>query len=254
MSDTFWNARFSGPTMIERGKPQDVSVYIERNGSNANIQSATLSVYDQNGNTIKDAVTCTVPTSAGTPTGQVTATIAASDTTDKDLARNWLIQFDVVILGANEKTYRFYNDAVLCRAQLYSPIGQTDLIARHSDVVNLVATSKANLQDYIDTAWADITGQMYSDAVPFWRFRTPSALRGPMFARCFELIFRDYSTLFDAGDRYSVLSDRYAEQYDREMDKLRSKIDKDEDNILDGDSVPATASIHLSSGPRRRWL
>ena len=250
MSDTLWNARFSGPTMVERGKDQDVSVYIERDGAAANVRSATLSVYDQDGSTVKDAVTCTV-TSA---TGHVTATIAAANTTDRELSRNWLIQFDVVILGANEKTYRFYNDAVLCRAQLYSPIGQTDLIARHSDVVNLVATSKANLQDYIDTAWADITGQMYSDAVSFWRFRTPSALRGPMFARCFELIFRDYSTLFDAGDRYSVLSDRYAEQYDREMDRLRSKIDKDEDNILDGDSVPATASIHLSSGPRRRWL
>ena len=231
--------------MIERGKAQDVFLSIERSGSAASISSATYSLYDQDGATVKDAVSCTVDG------GSVTATIGASDTTGKAYARNWLIQFDVTISG---KVYRFYNDAVLCQARLYSPVGQSDLIARHSDVVNLVATSKANLQDYIDTAFSDITGQMYSDAVPFWRFRTPSALRAPMFARCFELIFRDYSTLFDAGDRYSALSDRYAEQYDREMERLRSKIDKDEDNILDGDSVPATATIHLSSGPRRRWL
>ena len=252
MPDTRYSARFSGPSMIERGKDQEVSLLLELNGSAVgNVHSATYSLYNQDGSTIKDAVACSLG-SAGS--GEVIASISASDTTDRELARNWLIQFDVTMVAAGGKTYRFYNDAVLCRAQLYSPIGQTDLIARHSDVVNLVATSKANLQDYIDTAWADITGQMYSDAVPFWRFRTPSALRGPMFARCFELIFRDYSTLFDAGDRYSVLSDRYAEQYDREMDRLPSKIDKDEDNILDGDSVPATASIHLSSGPRRRWL
>tara|TARA_Y100001963_G_scaffold40234_1_gene56404 strand:+ start:4669 stop:5364 length:696 start_codon:yes stop_codon:yes gene_type:complete len=231
--------------MIERGKAQDVFLSIERSGSAASISSATYSLYDQDGATVKDAVSCTVDG------GSVTATIGASDTSGKAYARNWLIQFDVTISG---KVYRFYNDAVLCQARLYSPVGQSDLIARHSDVVNLVATSKANLQDYIDTAFSDITGQMYSDAVPFWRFRTPSALRGPMFARCFELIFRDYSTLFDAGDRYSALSDRYAEQYDREMERLRSKIDKDEDNILDGNSVPATATIHLSSGPRRRWL
>ena len=236
--------------MIERGKDQTLSVQVERSGAVASISSATLTVFDQDGSVIKDAVTCSL-----LPAGTASATIAAADTTGKDLARNWLLQFDVTIGTASPlKVYRFYNDAVLCRARLYPPVGQTDLIARHSDVVNLVATSKANLQDYIDTAWADITGQMYSDAVPFWRFRTPSALRGPMFVRCFELIFRDYSTLFDAGDRYSALSDRYADQYDREMDRLRSKIDKDEDNILDGDSVPATASIHLSSGPRRRWL
>ena len=245
MSDTLWNARFFGPTMIERGKAQDVFLSIERSGYPASVSSATYSLYNQDGATIKDAVACTVDG------GSVTATIGASDTAGKAYARNWLIQFDVTIGG---KVYRFYNDAVLCQARLYSPVGQSDLIARHSDVVNLVATSKANLQDYIDIAFADITGRMYSDAVPFWRFRTPSALRGPMFASCFELIFRDYSTLFDAGDRYSALADRYAEQYDREMDQLRSKIDKDEDNILDGDSVPATASIHLSSGPRRRWL
>ena len=245
MTATTWTARFNGPTMIEKNKDQDVAVTIERAGAAASVSSATFSVYDQDGAAIKTDVSCTV--SGGTATGA----IAAADTADAVLSRNWLLQFDVTIGG---KVYRFYNDAVLCKARLYSPIGQTDLIARHSDVVSLVATSKANLQDYIDTAWSDITGQMYSDAVPFWRFRTPSALRGPMFARCFELIFRDYSTLFDAGDRYSVLSDKYAEQYDREMERLRSKMDKDEDNILDGDSVPATASIHLSSGPRRRWL
>ena len=245
MSTTLWNARFDGPTMIEKNKDQDVAVTVERSGSAASISSATVSVYTQDGAVIKEGVSCTI--SGGTATGA----IVAADTANQMLSRNWLLQFDVTISG---KVYRFYNDAVLCKARLYSPVGQSDLIARHSDVVNLVATSKANLQDYIDTAWADITGQMYSDAVPFWRFRTPSALRGAMFARCFELIFRDYSTLFDAGDRYSVLSDRYAEQYDSEMNKLRSKIDKDEDNILDGDSVPATASIHLSSGPRRRWL
>ena len=245
MSDTLWSARFTGPAMIERNKSQEVAVTIERSGSAASVSSATFTVYDPQGAKIKDAVACTI--SGGAATG----TIAAGDTDGKSLERNWLVQFDVTIGG---KVYQFYNDAVLCAARLYSPIGQTDLIQRHSDVVSLVSAAKANLQDYIDTAWTDITGRMYSDAVPFWRFRTPSALRSVMFARCFELIFRDYSTLFDAGDRYSELSDRYAETYSKEYDGLRSKIDIGEDNTIDGGSVPVTASIHLSSGPRRRWL
>lgn len=245
MPDTLWSARFTGPAMIERNKSQEVSVTVERSGAAASVTSATFTLYDPQGTKIKDAVACT--TSGGTATG----TIAAGDTDGLALARNWLLQFDVTIGG---KVYTFYNDAVLCAARLYSPVGQTDLISRHSDVVNLVSTAKANLQDYIDTAWSDITGRMYSDAVPFWRFRTPSALRAVMFARCFELIFRDYSTLFDAGDRYTELSDRYAETYEREFDNLRSKIDTGEDNTIDGGSVPASATIHLSSGPRRRWL
>ncbi len=245
MPDILWNARFFGPTMIERNKAQEAYVSIERSGSAASISAATFTLYDPQGTKIKDAVSCTVDG------GSISGAIAAGDTDGKTLERNWLLQFDVTIGG---KIYTFYNDAVLCAARLYCPVGQTDLIARHSDVVSLVSTAKANLQDYIDTAWTDITGQMYSDAVPFWRFRTPSALRPVVFARCFELIFRDYSTLFDAGDRYSELSERYAETYSKEYAGLRSKIDIGEDNTIDGGSVPATASIHLSSGPRRRWL
>ena len=245
MSNTLWSARFTGPSMIERGKAQDLAVTIEEAGAAASVASATFTLYDPEGTKVKDAVAATV---AG---GTVTGSIAGADTTDKDLGRNWLVEFDVTIAG---KVYTFYNDAVLCLSRLYPPIGQTDLIARHSDVVSLVATSKANLQDYITTAWADVTSRMYSDAVPFWKFRTPSALRGPLFARCFALIFRDYSTLFDSGDRYAELADRYDESYEREFDQMRSKIDLNEDNTIDGDGVPATASIHLSSGPRRRWL
>ena len=209
MSDTLWSARFTGPAMIERNKSQEVAVTIERSGSAASVSSATFTVYDPQGAKIKDAVACTI--SGGAATG----TIAAGDTDGKSLERNWLVQFDVTIGG---KVYQFYNDAVLCAARLYSPIGQTDLIQRHSDVVSLVSAAKANLQDYIDTAWTD------------------------------------NSTLFDAGDRYSELSDRYAETYSKEYDGLRSKIDIGEDNTIDGGSVPVTASIHLSSGPRRRWL
>ncbi len=244
MAETLWSARFTGPAMIERNKDQSVSVSIEKDGSAASVASATFTLYDPDGFKVKDAVAATV---AG---GTVVGVIGAADTASKDLGRNWLIQYDVTI---SAKVYTFYNDGVLCAARLYPPIGQTDLIARHSDVVNLVSTAKSDLQDYVDTAWSDITNQMYSDAVPFWKFRTPSALRGVMFAKCFELIFRDYSTLFDSGDRYSELAERYAETYHAEFDQMRSRIDTGEDNTIDGDSVPATATIYLSSGPRR-WL
>jgi len=244
MSETLWSARFSGPSMIEQGKDQTVSVSIEKDGAAASVTSATFSLYTPEGIAVVNAEAATV---AG---GTITGSIATADTNGSSLGKNWLVQFDVII---SAKTYRFYNDAVLCAARLYPPIGQTDLIARHSDVVSLVSTAKADLQDYIDTAWSDITNRMYSQSVPFWKFRSPSALRGPLFARCFELIFRDYSTLFDASDRYADLADRYAEMYSTEFDQMRNRIDADENNTIDTDSVPSTATIFLSSGPRSRW-
>lgn len=244
MSDSLYSVRFSGPSMIEQGKDQDVIVNLEKDGDAVHPSSATFTVYRPEGTKIVDDISATVMG------GKITGSIAAAETTGENLGRNWLVQFDAVISGS---TYRFYNDAVLCLARLYPPIGQTDLIARHSDVVALVSTAKADLQDYIDTAWSDITNRLYSDSVPFWKFRTPSALRGVMFARCFELIFRDYSTLFDAGDRYADLADRYAETYSTEFDQMRNRIDANEDNTIDTDAVPSTATILLSSGPRSRW-
>ena len=244
MPNSNWSARFSGPAMIERNKAQTVEVSLEKDGAAATITSATFTLYDSTGAKVKDAVSATV--AAGTVSGA----IDAADTDGKDLGRNWLVQFDVTIAT---KVYTFYNDAVLCPARLYSPIGQTDLIARHSDVANLVSTAKNDLQDYIEHAWSDVTNRMYSEAVPFWKFRTPSALRQTLFARCFEMIFRDYSTLFDASDRYADLSDRYGDEYEKAFEKMRNSLDLNEDNTIDTANAPSTATIYLSSGPRRSW-
>ena len=244
MPNSNWSARFSGPAMIERNKAQTVEVAIEKDGAAPTITAATFTLYDSTGTKVKDAIAATI---AG---GTVSGAIAAVDTDGLELGRNWLVQFDFTIAT---KVFTVYNDAVLCHARLYPPIGQTDLIARHSDVVNLVSTAKNDLQDYIDHAWSDVTNRMYSEAVPFWKFRTPSSLRQTLFARCFEMIFRDYSTLFDASDRYSDLSDRYGEEYEKAFEKMRNSIDLNEDNTIDASSVPASATIYLSSGPRSTW-
>ena len=244
MTDTLWSARFTGPTMIEKDKVQTVDVAIEKDGAAAVISSATFTVYEPNGSKLIDAATATVDG------GTVTGSIAAADTTDKALSKNWLIRFDVTIGGV---VFSFYNDAVLCLARLYVPIGQTDLIARHSDVANLRSSSTTSLQEYIAQAWTEITNRLYSDGFPFWKMRTPSAFRQVMFSRCFSLIFRDYSTLLDPGDRYAELADRYDEKYSIEYDQIRSKVDVSEDNKLEAHSRPAAPVIMLSGGPRRWW-
>ena len=242
MSETLWSARWAGPTMIERGKDQTVSVKIEKDGSAAAIASATFTLYQADGTVVVDATTATIAS------GKITGTLAAADTPGKALGKSWLIKFDATIAGS---VFSFYNDGVCCLARLYPPIGQSDLIQRHSDAAALVSATKGNLQDYITSAWAELTGRLYADAVPYWQIRTPSALREYMFARCFALIFRDYSTLLDPGDRYAELADRYDAQASAAYDQIRTRIDVGEDNILEGQAKPASPVIMLSSGPRR---
>ncbi len=245
MSDTIYSARWAGPAFIERGKDQAVSVAIERSGAAVTLTSGTLTVYKP-GSTepIVDAVAGTV--AAGVFTS---ATIAAVTTSAEELGKNWLIKVDLVISGA---TYTFYNDAVLCLARLYPTIGQTDLVARHSEAANLLGASITSLQQYIDQAWADITDRLYLEGVPFWRWRTPSALRQVLFDRSFELLFFDYATLLGSNDRYFAFAERYAQAYERNMEQLRSTIDNDEDNTV-SDELQTGSSVIMLSGTRRRW-
>jgi len=250
VSDTLYSARFRGPSLIEQNKSQTVSLSIEASGSAASVTSATFYLYDTGGNAIVDAQAASV---AG---GTVSGTVSAGDTSSMGLGPAYLVRFDVLIGG---KTYRFNNDACLCVARLYPPIGQTDLVNRHSDVTNLLASGVTSCQQYIDDAWSDITNRMYSEQSYFWRLRTPSAFRNVMFARSLALIFRDYATLLNAGDRYMQLSDYYEQQYERAYSKLRSRIDSDEDNQLSGrqQSVPSVTYLTPLSfrrgNPRRNY-
>ena len=245
MSDTLYSARFRGPTLIEHNKSQTISLDIEKDGSATSITSGKFYLYDAGGNAIVDAQTATVAS------GTISGTVAAADTSGKTLGPSWLVRFDAVIGG---KTYRFNNDACLCVARLYPPIGQTDLVNRHSDVANLLASGVTSCQQYIDDAWSDITNRMYSEQSYFWRLRTPSAFRNVMFARSLTLIFRDYATLLNAGDRYMQLSDYYEQQYERAYSKLRSRIDSDEDNQLSDrqQSIPAVTYLTPLSYRRNR--
>lgn len=245
MSDTIYQARIKGPFLLEQNKDNILTLAIEKDGAAVTLTSGTLTVYRPSGEALVDAVAGSV--GGGTFTS---ATIAAATTASESLGDRWLVRFDIVISGSTET---FYTDAALVVARLRPPIGQTDLVARHSEVANLLKTGITSLQGMIEQAWCDVLNRMYSDGVAFWRWRTASALRGVLFARCFELIFRDYSTLLDPDDRYSELADYYAGQYEHEYEGMRSRIDVSEDNTISADSKPASAVIMLSSGPRRRW-
>ena len=243
MSSTLYTARWTGPTLIEQGKSQQISVSVERSGSAATITSGTLTLYRPNGTAVVDGVAGTI---SGGPF--TSAAIAGATTSAESLGPRWLIKVDLLIGGA---TYSFYNDAVLCLAELYPPIGQTDLIQRHSEAANLLGASVTSLQQYIDQAWSDVTNRLYLDGVPFWKWRTPSALRPCLFDRALELLFVDYSTLLNTNDRYALFAERYAELYERDYERLKSTIDVNEENQLQSEVATGSAVIMLQSGVRR---
>ena len=238
MSDAVYSARWKGPTLIEKGKAQTVSLTIEKANAAPSISAATCTIYKPTGETLKDAATATISS------GTVSLALVANDTSAESLGAGWLIKFDCTI-GSN--VYTFYNDGCLSLGRLYPPVGHSDLVGRHSDIANLLASGVSSLQPYIEDAWADITNRAYSESVPFWRLRTSSAFRAPMFSKCFALIFRDYATLMSAQDRYMQLADYYEHLYEKDYQSLRSRLDNDEDNTVSTRQQPVSSVIMLSS-------
>lgn len=243
MSDTLYSARWTGPTFIERGKDQTISVTLELAGAAPTITAGTLTLYKPGGTVLVDAVAGTI--SSGTFTS---ATIAAATTAAESLGPRWLVKVDLTIGGA---VFSFYNDAVVCLARFYPPVAQTDLVDRHTDAASLLGTGVTSLQKYISSSWTLITTRLYADSVPFWKWRTPSAVREVLIAKSFELLFWDYSTLLAGNDRYAAFAQHYADAYEVEYLKLKSMIDSAESNDLDEEVAAAAAVIQLSSGARR---
>jgi hypothetical protein len=240
---TIYSARWEGPSILEKNAANVITLDVEHSGSAASLTSGVLYLYDQGGTAIVDGVAGTV--GSGTFTS---ATIAASVTQDKTLGKGYSIRVDLVI---GTETIKCYNDAVLAVARPQNPVGQTDLVNRHSEAANLLAGS-SNLQGYLDAAYRDVLNSLYLSGVPYWTWRTPSALRPVIIARSFSILFLDYATLLQGDDRYYALSRHYNEIYEREMNGLKSMIDVDETNTLEPAATTGSAVILLSGASRRR--
>ena len=241
---TRYSARFEGVTLIERDAANVISVSIEREAVAPTITAATFSLIDPNGTAVIDAQTATI---AG---GVVSYTIGDTVLANEEYGQRWLVKFAVTIGGA---VYTYYNDAAVCLARLSPPITHDDITARHGDIENLLPTGTTSTQAYIDAAWIEITGDLYSDAVPFWTLRTVSALRQPLILLALTLIFRDFSTLVDASDKYEILSDKYEKQAAVALSKLRGFFDRSEVDTLDGERKPTAGLIQLSASRRRQY-
>mgnify|MGYP003629759463 CR=1 FL=1 len=241
---TRYSARFEGVTLIERDAANVISVSIERANAAPTIASATFSLIDPNGIAVIDAQVATIAA------GVVSYTIGSTVLAAEEYGQRWLVKFAVTIGSA---VYTYYNDAAVCLARLSPPVTHADITARHGDITNLLPTGTTSTQGYIDAAWIEITGELYSDAVPFWTLRTVSALRQPLIMRSLTLIFRDFTTLVDSSDKYEILSDKYEKQAQVAMSKLRGFFDRGEADTVDGERKPTAGLIQLSASRRRQY-
>ena len=224
------SARFLSPTLVVKGGDTPVLLDIERDGAAVALTgSATLTIYDSSGVVVGAAYAATL---SGTT---LTATVLGADTSGEDYSGRWLARWDFEVTG--DRTYGPTNAAALCLSDLQCPVGPTDLVDRHSQMVALLG-SLAVVQKKVTQAWGELLSALYADEMPFWTLRTGGALRPWMLARSAQLCFDDMGTAHANG----VVYDRQARRMEALLPGLYSEIkvrlDTDQENTLESRSAP----------------
>ena len=241
---TPYSARWTGPTLIPRGQDTTVTVDVEHGGSAPTVSAVTFSLWDSAGNVIVDAA------SASESSGTLSYTVTAASTTGETLGQGFLLKFSATIGGDQ---HDFYNDAALTLARLYPPIGTTDLTNRYSRLAALQTTGASDLQKFITDAWTELTTKFYSEGLPFWRMRTPSALRKWLTVQAVVYALDDLALVLGDGGPYREEARRLEDTLPRLYNQIRSLMDTDEDNSVQHQQQPAASVLVLSSGRVSRY-
>lgn len=233
--------RWPGPTLIARGRDWRVGAFIENSGAAPTFDAApTLTVRDRSGNVVVDAATMAQSGSV------MFATVAAAATASQTLGQGWTVEVSVIAGGI---TIPFFNDAVLCVAALYSPVGPTDLVSRYSRLDDLqVNGDQAALQSFVNEAWGELTQKLYEDSVPFWKLRSPAALRPWMMARSLSYALDDLALVLDGDSHYASEARRHEGMLDKRYKAIAAKMDESEDNTLSDQQQGVEAPLILTSG------
>jgi len=226
-----------------------VSVAVETADASPTISAATFTLYDSGGTVKVDADTATV--SGGT----ISYTVAADVLTANDYGQGWLVKFEATIDGDD---LPFYNDAAVCLAPLYPPVGTSDLLSRYAKLADLNdegndGTGGADLQGYITDAWGELTQRMYSDGFPFWTIRSPAALRPWLLAQSLVYALDDLALLLAADSHYSAEARRLEATLGTLYDGIRARLDPTEENTATATHEGASPVLMLTSGRRIRY-
>ena len=245
MSDaTPYSARWTGPALIPRGQDTTVSVAVEHSATPPTVTAVTFSLWDSSGTALLDAVT------ASESGGTLSHTVLSAITTGQTLGQGYLLKFTATIGG---DAHAFYNDAALCLSRLYPPVGTTDLTNRYSRLAALQTTGASDLQKFVSDAWTDLTSRLYSEGLPFWRMRTPSALRPWLTAQALVFALDDLALTLGDGGPYREEARRIEQTLPRLYGQIRSRMDTAEDNSVGTDHQAASPVLVLSSGRMGRF-
>lgn len=228
------------PVLIERGVTQTLSFEVLQDGDLATVASGTITILDETGTVIVNAAALTV--SSGTCSYSLLNTSVPATLQP---AERWQVTL-VLSVGGLTETIR--KNANLVLNALHPVVGDTDILARHSDLGNLLPASRVNWGVHIQAAYEVIARRLLAKGRRPWLVMSPWSLYDAHLNLALSFIFTDLETYTSGAGKYSEMGKKYMADYESAWGALEFLYDDANSGEVKntGASVAAQPSIWLA--------
>ncbi len=244
-AEAIYSARVAYPDYLDRGRTQQVSLPLYRDGSLVPPSSGTFTLYDT-GSTV-------LSTGAVTVTGDVaTYEILAADLPDT-LAHGhgYREEWELALPDGTTRTYR--RDAALVRQAPHPVITDADVEATYTDLARQRASGTTTWQGYIDEAWRRILGRLEGQGVFPESIVSSWSLREVHLELVYHLISLDFAK--SQGGRWLDLAQQHKKEFELAWARLRFVTSTDDEGVADStDLLAANKGVtYCNRAPATSW-
>ncbi len=235
--------RQTTPRIVQIGADETLDLRVYSSASAVQTASAATVAITAGGASVLPATSASVVTP--------TATYALASAATSALGPNsaWLERWAVTIGGT---AYTFQRAGYLVRTKFFPTITDDDLLARHSDLLQIVPD--ADLGQWREAAREKIERDLLKGGKRPWLIFDSWALTDAHLSLTLAMFYRDAASSIGGG-RYKDLSAEYQESYHKEFDSVSFRQDSDESGTMTSGAVQSTARapIILTGGPAGRY-
>jgi hypothetical protein len=242
VSETLYAPAISTPQELERARTQTVELEIRRGAERVAPDSGTYTLFSiaqgsdaAAAGKVIDAQIVTVP--SGVPTFVVQASsIPATLGLGEGYREEWRLTFGTVV-------ETFERPAALIRKKLRPVISDQDLESRYVELARIKTRGvyAGSWSRFIDEAWTQIRQRLLDEGWLPYLIRTPQSLRNLHVHLTLHLMFMDFYTGLDRGEKYLELADRHRDAYESAWGKAQFGEDLDHDGAQDDEDKLAAA-------------
>lgn len=244
MSATAYQARMSGPTLIEKGRDTVITLPVYKDGALVAPTAVVVSIWTAAGASV-------VAAASGSVVGSIaTYTVPAASTSALTYGADWRIEWTLTLATVAEV---FQTDAALVRNPIRCPVTDLDLYAREPSLNpsgSAPIHTLSNFQAFIDDAWKTLLNRLLSDGQYPWKMPSAAVVREAALALTLHRVFMAFTT--GLNESYGKSAEVYRKEYEAAYNSIRYTQVSDPDAPSPNGQKQSARPVYFLGEPKRR--